>query len=403
MLTDKSLTVWMTCILMGLCLPPRASCADEPKLPEGVSSWQELGSLPTAMPVITMWNGGISMAGVDPYLLYAVWEDGTVMVCTPQPSPAGMKERSAWLAVGRVDPERVQALLKECEQAGVFDPAARRTFLGVDGPRLRIAIRYKGRQRVMDYHGRNEWEKRENYGPNANPSWPEVQAFIKLWRQVEGGIQALTPTPRVGYNGPRPLQLPMAADILGPLPIEAARRVRDVLPKGWTLTMTGGGFEVRRREPIEWFNSVNLPSHDKEELKARGFVRTAAYTIRASIAPPLSPERLAEMKQANENTRLQMAELDGKMAHIRGKGDYLPNTPADHALVDQYKKLKASLHRLPDVNSAKWSVYLRASLTGYQAFYSQQVEQECTALRKAIETALAAAGKAEAPERTEAQ
>ena len=344
-------------------------------------------SVPTVMPVITMWNGGIPMAGVDPYLLYAVWEDGTVMVTSPQPPGTGIRARDAILMVGKVDPARVEALLQACEQAGAFDSSGLRTCLYPDGPWLRTSIRYKGQHAVLDYHGRDEWEGPENDGPHAGRDRPEVRAFIKLWREVEGGIQALTPTPRTGYNEPSPLELPMAVDILGPLPIEAAQRVRSVLPNGWTLTMTGGGFEVRRQAPVEWFNTIGLPTWDMDELKAGGYVRLAIYTIRAGVAEP-APEFLAHMQRHNEQARRRMQELDAQMAHMRGRGEYEPRTPADRELVDEYERLKVSPYRLPDVTTAEWSVWFRPSLFGNQAFYSPEVEQECATVRQAIEAAL---------------
>ena len=401
MLTDRSLIVWPTCILIGLCLITGPGWAegpeepDGPELPQGVSSWEELGSLPAAMPVITMWNGGILMAGIDPYLLYAVWEDGTVMNRTPLPPPTGMKTPGDGLTVGRVGPERVQALLRECEQAGIFSPPAGGSRIGIDGPWLRLSVRHEGQEQVLDYHGRDEWEKPESGGPQAGQPSAEAEAFIKLWRETEDALLALTPTPRVGYNGPSPLDLPMAVDILGPRPIKAAQYVRKALPKGWTLKMTGRGFDVSRQEPVEWYNGLGLPTHDKEELKAKGYVRVAAYAIEVRIAPSFERKRLEEMRLANKAIRRRMRELDEKMAHIRGKGVYLPETPADQKLLDEFERQKFSLNRLPDVNTPEWSVYLRPSLGEDQVFYSSQVEEECTEVRKAIEAALTAEGKFE--------
>ena len=72
------------------------------------------------------------------------------------------------------------------------------------------------------------------------------------------------------------------------------------------------------------------------------------------------------MAAQNAATCKQMKALYEEMrkADIILKGEFRPVTPEQHKLVEEYKKIEAAWHKLPDVHGRDFSVWISDSLTG---------------------------------------
>jgi len=146
---------------------------------------QQVTSVPSSRPIVQMWNGGIYLAGIKPFLLFAAWENGTVLV------RRSLDERSIprkeTLFLGKAKEQDIKDLLKMAEDAGFFDPPIKSAVVQPDGPDFVITIHHGGKVGMLEYHGGDP--KLDEIGPNASPSRTQMQAFYDLWRKVEASIR----------------------------------------------------------------------------------------------------------------------------------------------------------------------------------------------------------------------
>ena len=135
------------------------------------------------LPVVEMWNGGINLAGIEPFLIFAAWNDGTVLASTP--STRG--QRPSDLLIGNAKPQDIEQLLKTADIAGFFDPPIKYPVVYPDGPDFVIILRHAGKQGRLEYHGGDP--KLGEIGPTASPSRDQMRAFYELWHKVETSIK----------------------------------------------------------------------------------------------------------------------------------------------------------------------------------------------------------------------
>ena len=136
------------------------------------------------LPVVEMWNGGIHLAGIEPFLMFAAWNDGTVLV-SPTSSTRG--QRPTGLLIGKAKPQDIEQLLKTADTAGFFDPPIKYPVVYPDGPDFVIILRHAGKQGRLEYHGGDP--KLGEIGPTASPSRDQMRAFYELWHKVETSIK----------------------------------------------------------------------------------------------------------------------------------------------------------------------------------------------------------------------
>ena len=172
------------------------------------------------------------MLGIKPYLVRAVWKDGTVLRRDEGPATGPGK-----LRIGRADPAAVARLLADCDAAGFYDPPVRFAVF-VDGPERRICLRDGGRRQVLAYHDRDQWEQPDALGWGSGPGRYEMARFVRLWRQGRAGIDALKPADPKVYGGPVLLDYPAFGDelarragALGPLPAGGPGRADALIAK----------------------------------------------------------------------------------------------------------------------------------------------------------------------------
>lgn len=164
---------------------------------------QQITSVPSTRPIVEMWNGGIHLAGIKPFLLFAAWEDGTVLARRSF-EPCSLRQMEV-LLIGKARQQDIEHLLKTAEDAGFFAPPIRGPVVYPDGPDFIISINHGGKGGMLEYHGGDP--KLDQIGPNASPSRSQVQAFHELWRKVVASIRDCPVSGLSEFRGEAPLSM----------------------------------------------------------------------------------------------------------------------------------------------------------------------------------------------------
>src|SRR5215204_2648965 len=165
-------------------------------------------------------------------------------------------------------------------------------------------------------------------------------------------------------------------------------RVAGILQPGWEVLETGNSIVIARKEPVSFYNPIGLPASLNEErpevVKQAKF--TEQYQITLEIVDRLPDERYEELRGVNWKAEEEFQALESRMRGFMGKGDYLPRTPGEVALYEEYKSALVNLpyHRLPDLYDEKHSVYVKTSRHRWGQFYSAREELECRAVLENI-------------------
>ena len=130
-------------------------------------------------PVVALWDCGIYLLGVKPSILFAVWADGTVV-----------RAAEGRLMVGKVKPDAVAKLLTEIERSGFRNPHLESGILHPDGPVERLSVTFDGKAAQLFYDGSTDFN---DLGPDAIPSRAQLEAFVRMWREVQVAIADVKP------------------------------------------------------------------------------------------------------------------------------------------------------------------------------------------------------------------
>jgi hypothetical protein len=167
------------------------------------------------------------------------------------------------------------------------------------------------------------------------------------------------------------------------VPKELAKRIKSLLPKGWTMVARGDTFIVRRLKPAQFYCPINQPAFPTKEAflaYLRKHSPESKYELSLRFRPRVSHKEYAQLSAQNDQTSKRLEVMRDKLGHIPHKfDDYLPSTPEDKRLVREYQQAKAKLprHRLPDMYSAQHSIYLtRVPVRGWE-FVEEETGQEC--------------------------
>lgn len=134
---------------------------------------------PSGPPVIQLWNDGTYLLGIKPFVLFAAWEDGTVL-----------RRVDGRPKVGKVTPQAIAELLGKVDKAGFFTPALDHGIAVPDGPCRSLAATHRGRKMKLFYNGQTDFNR---VGPHASPSRQQFEAFAAMWQHIRKAIDAVQP------------------------------------------------------------------------------------------------------------------------------------------------------------------------------------------------------------------
>ena len=279
-------------------------------------------NLPTGEPAICLWDGGIYMLGIKPYVVFAVWKDGTVLR-----RDEGQAAEPGKLRIGRADPAAVARLLADCDAAGFYDPPVRHAVL-VDGPERRICLRDGTRRQILAYHDRDEWVQLDALDPATSwlcPGRYEMARFVRLWRQASAGIDALKPAGLIEYVGPVLLEYPAFGDELtrragaiGSLPASGPDRTAALIAE---LKADAPATRCAAAEALEKFPDPNaieplMSVLDDPYLDSRVFHLAASALWK--IGEPAIPRLAQGLKDEKPVIRRRCAEVLGLIISDKG-------------------------------------------------------------------------------------
>jgi len=180
-----------------------------------------IGRCVEAAPAIAVFTESMGRVatGTDrgPHFLTTVWSDGRIVWSRDQ------QKGGAPYLTARIEPTRVQELLKQFDERGVFKkPGLRRSWFGPDSSfhaiclssgdrQTRLATWHEGFERnpnlvvinggVTSLNGRNRDEV-------IRSDTKEFQEFRRVWSELRAAITALIPADGQPYSGAMIFKLP---------------------------------------------------------------------------------------------------------------------------------------------------------------------------------------------------
>jgi hypothetical protein len=185
---------------------------------EGHSSTNNLKASPkakvtTTEPVIALWDDGSTLSHSEPFLLFAAWEDGTVVR-----KPESLREKWGgtdyfnWakknLLIGSVPPSVIVDLQRAIAKAGFFQPPLECGALFPDGPCETLFVQHGKARRLMSHYGVSDKILREyvaSIGPHANPSRDDGETLIAMWDKIAELIDRISPKMMIEFQSQRKL------------------------------------------------------------------------------------------------------------------------------------------------------------------------------------------------------
>lgn len=145
---------------------------------------------------------------------------------------------------------------------------------------------------------------------------------------------------------------------------DISKKLKSILPAGWSLKKSGNIITIKRDKPIEWYNTISLPFHrDLADLKARGFIQSGTYTITLEFFPPMS--KMEVDKILEENSQIERRYYEKHPQPKNGK----PSVP---------RELEQSLRHIPDILTKHYSVLVTPFIDGPgMAFYDEKDKKKC--------------------------
>ena len=129
------------------------------------------------------------MLRLKPFLLVAVWEDGTFVCRGDFMKPmGGAGSLSAWaeskLTCGSMVSSDVVALQEAVAKAGFFRPPLGDGIRFIDGPSQSLCIRYGKARRLLSHQGYSDkWlhDHISSLGPQSRPRRKDAEDFVAMW------------------------------------------------------------------------------------------------------------------------------------------------------------------------------------------------------------------------------
>jgi len=211
------LGLWV--ILMLLVVVSGISCSPPSGEPSGIqpsaTSPSGPAELPHGEPVITLWNDG-AWPVVKPFLLFAAWEDGTIIRRGEVGKPRARTESlNDWaerkLTIGSVKPAEIEALQLAIARTGFFHPPLEFGIVFPDGPCQTLCVRYGKARRLLRHYGPLDKWLREylvKEGPTGSPTRKDAEAFVAMWDRIAKRIDAVVPAKTKEFRGEADLPRP---------------------------------------------------------------------------------------------------------------------------------------------------------------------------------------------------
>jgi hypothetical protein len=160
-------------------------------------------------PVIALWNDGVSMAQVKPFLIFAAWNDGTVIWRGALDKPMGGAESlfdwaRSELKTGSVASSEIGKVQAAIAQAGFFHPPLANGLLFPDGPSQSLCVRFGHAKRLLSHYGSSDkWllQSIAELEPSSVPSRKDAEAFVVMWDKIMKLISTrLIPTKSAAFR-----------------------------------------------------------------------------------------------------------------------------------------------------------------------------------------------------------
>jgi hypothetical protein len=149
-------------------------------------------------PVIALWNDGVHLLNIKPFLLFAAWADGRIV----------RQQRYGVYYTGKVPPAEVEALMTKVRDHGLFDPPLDRGWVVPDGPSQTIIARHRGRSVRLSHDSGYDWSRLNEIGPNASPSRKKMEDFLTMWIRAQVAMDEVAPDRLDRIKGDSPLTRP---------------------------------------------------------------------------------------------------------------------------------------------------------------------------------------------------
>jgi hypothetical protein len=211
--------LWVILLLFVTVYAISCSTRDEGSqgIRPGGSSPSEPADLPHGEPVIALWNEGALLV-VKPFLLFAAWEDGTVIRRGEVAKPmGGTMSISDWaerkLTIGSVKPSEIEALQVAIAKTGFFHPRLEYGIVFPDGPCQTLCVRYGKARRLLSHQGPSDKWLREyigTLGPTGSPTRKDAEAFVAMWDTIANRIDAVVRAKMQEFRGREDLARPKA-------------------------------------------------------------------------------------------------------------------------------------------------------------------------------------------------
>jgi len=214
----------------------------------------------------------------------------------------------------------------------------------------------------------------------------ELEAFDRaaLWLEVAKDWYALLPRLAKHASEVKVVPLPKPETIAIDLkrltvPVSIQRQISAKVPDGWHSEVLANAVLVTRNKKAETYGTINLPEHSGvEDLRKMNMTDDQRIVITLRVRPKVSLEEYRRKKVDNAAIVKETIALAKKMQHIRHKFySYMPSTPAEEKLVEQYEKLTTSRHDLHDGSTETHSIWISKSIGFGEAFADEAVGKEC--------------------------
>ncbi len=172
-----------------------------------------------------------------------------------------------------------------------------------------------------------------------------------------------------------------------PVPRDVERQIREVVPKGWSVSVKGSRLVVRRDRPVPvYFSLPNAAPQDPAQPRKPPTNVTFEITLR--FLRPISPARYRRLRAENEATAKKLEALrENLRRRVSHKfDDFLPRTDEEKRLVAEYRRAQKTLphHRLPDSYTKGCSVRTSTSQSPFAVHASAATKKECDRVRETI-------------------
>jgi hypothetical protein len=162
------------------------------------------------------------------------------------------------------------------------------------------------------------------------------------------------------------------------VPKESLDAVRAALPEGWSASAKGDKLVVRRKNPVSLYNPIGAPPGPEGE--PRKLAAPWPYEVTLRFRPLVSEKEYAQLNKKNAEVEGKVEKLrDGlRAAGIRHKfDDWLPETPEQKKLVEEYRVTQKGIRRLPDLYTPSHSIEFGDSVGFVLLFAEEDERREC--------------------------